>query len=252
RNGVGLIRGFGVRQGNTVAVVGVGVGLGVVGIAAHMGGTRGLCLLFLRVLVTSNVRRILGLRLFALRALTLHAIARGLALCLRRRIRVAIARQRHDLLGVPATADEATTGREPLPPVVTISLDLGAQRVEQLSGLDALTYSLVRKFGCFAERDIDRADLFLVFVLGGTVDCRYVLQSPFCSPCPPADETEARRSCAPSLEHRLQRFLLRLVDHLAALPRHGLDQLPNRFVDAIAKIVWVHRIEFPATISIIW
>src|SRR5262249_55601754 len=55
----------------------------------------------------------------------------------------------------------------------------------------------------------------------------------------------------PLFENRRQRLLLRLVDLLAALPRHGLDQILDCLFDAVAKIVWVHRIKFPTTVSVI-
>src|SRR5262249_29584271 len=48
-----------------------------------------------------------------------------------------------------------------------------------------------------------------------------------------------------------QRLLLGLVDSLAALPGHGLDQFLDFPLDAGAKIVWIHRVQFPATISVI-
>ena len=48
-----------------------------------------------------------------------------------------------------------------------------------------------------------------------------------------------------------QRFLLGLVDDLAALPSDRLDQLLDFPFDAIAQIVRVHRVQFPAATPVV-
>src|SRR5215831_15313340 len=55
----------------------------------------------------------------------------------------------------------------------------------------------------------------------------------------------------PLFKKRLQRLLLCPVDNLAAFPRNGLDQFLDCRLNAVAKIIGVHRIEFPTAVSVI-
>src|SRR6516164_5527799 len=56
---------------------------------------------------------------------------------------------------------------------------------------------------------------------------------------------------APLLEERFERLLLRPVDRLAALPRLGLDQFPDRLFDTVAKVVRVHGVQLPTPVAVV-
>src|SRR5262245_61097493 len=55
----------------------------------------------------------------------------------------------------------------------------------------------------------------------------------------------------PVFEDRLERFLFRPIDSLAAFPRDGLDQFFDFALDAVPQVVRVHRVKLPTLFSVV-